>query len=232
MGLFGGALSLTRSVFAIYLPFLAIALFIQSRRWKKPLFMIVWLCVGWVLPIVGRTVSNWTLYHKFIPLTAQGGQDLLLGTARYVEDRTARTEELKAKTAALGLGNQNWIARDKFLRGEAITYIKAHPVEYAITVAIKFFRFWRPWPYPPYPRAIRIFLGFYYSTIFLFAAAGVWKTRAQAFEFLPVYAFFLCLSLTHAFLDVTLRYRVPLEPFLCFFASAALWALITEKRKN
>ena len=44
-----------------------------------------------------------------------------------------------------------------------------------------------------------------------------------------VLGFFLALSITHAFLDTTLRYRIPLEPPLIALASVALSKLITKR---
>ncbi|MCG3204671.1 MAG: hypothetical protein KCHDKBKB_01386 [Elusimicrobia bacterium] len=235
MGLFGGFLALTRSVFVLYLPFLLIALFFQAKKKGKSVTLLLFLVGGWMLPIAVRTAANWHFYKKFIPLTAQGGQDLYLGIGRYAEDRAVRMREVAEKSKEGGYGYDRWVDRDKFLRGEALAYIKAHPIEYGVTVAIKFLRYWRPWPYAPYPLKARFILGIYYSVLFLLALSGVWLLRERFVEFLPVYGFFLTLSITHAFLDTSLRYRVPLEPFLIVWTSYALskvWSSMSKMTKG
>jgi hypothetical protein len=229
MGIFGGIVTLIRSVFLLALPFFIVGLFVQAKRWRKPVVLLFVLVAGWSLPVIARTASNWIFYKKFIPLTAQGGQDLYLGIGRYAEDRWMRTQELIEKTRVNGYGYDRWVDRDKYLRREAISYIKAHPAEYMLTVAIKFFRYWRPWPYPPYPTAARIALGLYYSVLFTFALFGLYCLRARMLELLPILGFFLALSITHSFLDTTLRYRIPLEPLLIVFASVGVSRFVFKK---
>jgi hypothetical protein len=231
LGFFGGLLSLTRSAFAAFLPFLALALGVQCLVKKKNLALVVLLCFGWMVPIGCWTARNWVLYHQFIPLTVQTGQGLYFGLARSAEEREVRKQEVLAEQTQLGLGPENWLKRDKYFKDKSIAYIKSHPGEYVVTLLINNFRFWRPWPYPPYPLYLRVGLGAYYSILFLLSLAGIWVLRDRLLDFLPVFAYLIGTTIVQSFFDVTFRYRIPLEPFLCVFAAAGfLYAVLGRFR--
>jgi 4-amino-4-deoxy-L-arabinose transferase-like glycosyltransferase len=232
LGVFGGLLSLTRSAFVIYLPFLCLALIIQNYLKKRSVFVVALLMIGWMLPISMWAISNWVRYQKFIPLTVQSGQGLYFGLARSGEEREQMKVKLIQECKELGYGPHNWIARDKFLRDRSIQYIKQHRLEYLTTVLINNFRFWRPWPYPPYPLSTRIVLGIFYSTVFMLCLIGVFSLRGKLIDFLPILFYFAGSTVGHSFFDVTFRYRVPLEPFLCIFAAAGLGALFFTRNND
>jgi hypothetical protein len=59
----------------------------------------------------------------------------------------------------------------------------------------------------------------YFSALFLLAGAGIWDLRRRP-EVWPALALIVYLSLLHSVFFTSLRYRSPLEPFLCAFAAA------------
>jgi hypothetical protein len=89
MGLFAGLLTLTRGVFALYAPFL-IGAFLLRRRFHVSVWFIVFLMVGWMIPIGSWTIYNWTRYRLFIPITVQTGNMLYDGLSFDNQDRVAR----------------------------------------------------------------------------------------------------------------------------------------------
>jgi hypothetical protein len=89
-------------------------------------------------------------------------------------------------------------------------------------VAIKAFKYWRPVPYPPYPSWAILVIGLYYIGLFGFGVFGLTQQKKKINALLPVFGFIACLTITHSMLDTSLRYRLPLEPFLAFFAGAGL----------
>lgn len=220
-GIFAGVVNLARSVFIIYSPFVFGYFIFRAMRLKKKGFVkIIIFSIGWTLPICAWTYRNWKTFHEFIPLTVQSGEGLFLGLTidPLTPDRYLREEEQKMKL----LGITRAIDHDRYLMRKSLEQIRAHPVYQAKISIRKFFQFWRPWPYPPYSLKIRIGLGIYYSVVFLLALSGLWCSRKNWLDLLPIYAFFICTSLINAIFFSNLRYRIPLEPFLISFACAGL----------
>jgi len=214
LGCFGGVITLIRSIFIAYLPILLLCLWFQRKK-PRHLFLIAFMWLGMV------TFKGWAIHDmtgKFIPLTAQGGQDLYLGIARHEKDRANRMIEVAQITK--NFDYDHWIERNEFLKKISVSYIKEHPFEYFGTIVTKAFRYWRPWPYAPYPILLRVILGFYYCVLFCLALLGFLKVVDE--ESFPIIGFFLTLTIIHAIFDTTLRYRLPLEPFLIMYAGISL----------
>jgi hypothetical protein len=64
-------------------------------------------------------------------------------------------------------------------------------------------------------------VGTYYTILLGLAAAGLWLKRRDR-RLWPVYFYFGYLTVMHSFFFTSLRYRLPIEPFLCFLAAVAL----------
>jgi 4-amino-4-deoxy-L-arabinose transferase-like glycosyltransferase len=223
LGFFGGALCLVRSAFAVYLPVLCLVCLWQIVKKQTRIVAVAGLLVGWSLPILGWTYYNWSHYHRFIPLTVQSGLTLYAGISLNAEDRANRIIPVWAEMKQKGI--DDWVDQDGYFRNKALDFIKANPVRYAGIVVKKSLQYWRPWPYSPYPKTARVMLGFYYGVLFVLAIMGMIGLRSQAVALLPVFALFAALSVSHSFFDTSLRYRMPLEPYLCVFAAVGWLSL-------
>lgn len=223
LGFFAGLMSLVRPIFIIYLPVFLLAFLWLLKGKAQRRRCLAMLLLGWMLPIVCWTWINWVHYHAFVPLTVQGGQTLYLGL---VPSPNEPERLLRAEEKEMGrLGIKKWIDQDNYLLKKSIVYIRNHPVRYIETRIIKLFQYWRPWPYAPYSGLARVSLGIYYSLLFSLSAIGVWRSRDKYLSLLPIYAFFVCFSVAFSIFYSCLRYRAPLDPFLCFFASVGFLRL-------
>ena len=63
-------------------------------------------------------------------------------------------------------------------------------------------------------------MGAYFTVLFAFALLGARATLASRAPWGPVWAVLAYHTAVHAVFLTTLRYRVPLEPFLCLLAAA------------
>lgn len=220
LGLLGGILTLTRSVFAGFPPFLCGALLLRDFSAKSRL-VCLGIVLGWSLPIAAWSLRNWEKYHAFVPLTNNAGWTLYEGFTLDREEIRRRPEQMRKEVERLGIDkSSDPNAVDRYFKKKTLTYIQEYPLKAGKIITGKLLRFWRPWPYDPHSRPIRLLLSFYFSVLFLLALLGAWSTRSHWRRLAPVYALFLCLSLIHSFFFTSLRYRTPLEPFLCFFAAA------------
>jgi 4-amino-4-deoxy-L-arabinose transferase-like glycosyltransferase len=216
LGILGGLSALCRSVFVAYPVFLVIALW-KMKGVRKILIPILLLFAGWLAPISLWTARNWAKYHRIVPISAQMGWTLYEGFSTDREEIRRRPYEMEKEAEEHGLTDP--MARSDYFKAKTIAFIRTHPVEAVRIVIGKALLYWRPWPYDPHPWVIRLLLSTYFSVLILFAGHGIWLTRKRLTPWLPILALFIYLTLAHSVLFTSLRYRLPLEPFLCLLAS-------------
>jgi 4-amino-4-deoxy-L-arabinose transferase-like glycosyltransferase len=117
------------------------------------------------------------------------------------------------------------VARDRALREAAIAYIEEHPVHFAEMALIKFTRFWQPWPYASEYKGsfyLLVSLLSYGPILLLSLAYLVLWGRQDLRKILPILMFIAYLTAVHCVVVSSIRYRLPIEPFLIIFASVAV----------
>lgn len=113
--------------------------------------------------------------------------------------------------------------RDRICREKAITWIKANPDKFYYLLSRRFLHFWRLYPMMAYKwqkYAAMATSGLYIPLAF----AGLllsWRRFRQTSLFA---ALFLSFTLVHIFFVTTLRYRVPIDPYIIIAASFTLAA--------
>ena len=112
-------------------------------------------------------------------------------------------------------------------------YVAEHPQRFLELAVLKFLRFWRLWPYVqgyatlPYVLAsLASFVPILILTVFYLAIWG-WRDRVRI---APVLAWGVYLTLVHMIFIGSLRYRLPLEPFMIMFAAIAVMRIDRWRR--
>src|SRR6185312_8913411 len=121
------------------------------------------------------------------------------------------------------------IARDRAYRDAAIRYISEDPVRFIKLAELKFMRFWRPWPFAEDYRTPLYVLGSVISflpVLMLAIIYFVFFARERFTKIVPLAAFIGYLTLVHLVMVGSIRYRLPLEPFLIVFATAAFVQIV------
>ena len=229
VGLWGGLSALCRSVIGGYPAFLFIVLW-RTRGFIRAFLFCAVLGIGWLAPSIGWSVRNYFKYGKMIPVAASMGWNMYEGFSTDREEIRRRPIEMGQEAAALGLLEDPIGRGDHFAR-KTTTFIRTHPAESLRIVAGKAFLFWRPWPYDPHSWWQRSALGAYFTFLFVLAAFGAvtaWPNR----EWAPVWALFAYLTFLHSFFFTSLRYRLPLEPFLCLLAASGLVDVIRRRKAS
>ncbi|MGE4165309.1 MAG: hypothetical protein AB7E67_04910, partial [Xanthobacteraceae bacterium] len=127
-------------------------------------------------------------------------------------------------------GRGNAIERDKAMRDEALAYIAAHPGRLVEMAGLKIVRFWRLWPVNSgyaNPAIIAISIVTFLPLVILTVAAIV-MARRRLRLLSPILLFGLGYTAIHMILAGTIRYRLPLEPFMLIFSGAAAGALFGQ----
>jgi 4-amino-4-deoxy-L-arabinose transferase-like glycosyltransferase len=120
------------------------------------------------------------------------------------------------------------VARDRAMWNAGVSYVAENPRRFLELAWLKFERFWRPWPYaqdyatPLYVVvSLASFVPVLILTVIYLAIWGWWERIRIA----PVLAWGAYLTLIHTIFIGSLRYRLPLEPFMIMFAAVATMRL-------
>lgn len=117
------------------------------------------------------------------------------------------------------------LVRDRAMWKAGVDYIRTHPKRFAELAIAKFLRFWRPWPYAQdyvTPLYISLSLLSFVPTLLLtilYLVAWGWRDRAVI---APIFLLAGYMTAVHMVLASSLRYRLPLEPFMIILAATAV----------
>lgn len=223
LGVWGGLCVLCRSVFGAYPAFLFLVLW-RTRGLSRAFWFCAALGLGWFLPTGAWTARNAAKFGRLVPLSAQMGWTLYEGFTLDREEVRRRPFEMEAEASGKGISGP--FERGVYFADKTVGLIKADPFGAARIIAGKALLFWRPWPYDPHAWWQRSALGVYFLAVFILGLFGVRAVAARP-EWAPVWALLAYLTVMHSIFFTSLRYRLPLEPFLCLLAAAGardLWA--------
>ena len=117
------------------------------------------------------------------------------------------------------------VERNRALKEAAVDYIVENPGHFAELAAIKFVRFWRLWPYAPkYEKPHLIVASLLsYGVVLCLSLVYVFRClKSRWHDLSPILLFIGYLTAVHMVTIGSIRYRLPLEPFLIVFAAPVL----------
>lgn len=119
----------------------------------------------------------------------------------------------------------NPIERNNAMKQAAFKFIEANPQRFIELARIKFIRFWRLWPYAPEyenPLYIIMSLASYGVILVLSIIFSIRYMKVNFRRISPILLLIFYFTTVHMVLIASIRYRLPLEPFLIIFASVVL----------
>jgi 4-amino-4-deoxy-L-arabinose transferase-like glycosyltransferase len=114
------------------------------------------------------------------------------------------------------------VERDRAMRNAAFDYIAADPARFLHLAGLKFIRFWRLWPFAEAYTSVLFVAAsiFSFVPVLLCAIASVLQCNRQALiRIAPIGMLIGYLTLVHMVIIGSVRYRLPLEPFLIVLAA-------------
>jgi hypothetical protein len=123
-------------------PFLAVVVAILVSRDKRLRYGLA-LVAATVVVIAPITIRNWVLFHRFIPLSIAGGENLVVGIGDFDKEGRFGMPTSDAEAAlkdaewhnrpeyANGLWSPDGIDRDQYRYGRGLKVIGAHPFWFA-----------------------------------------------------------------------------------------------------
>jgi 4-amino-4-deoxy-L-arabinose transferase-like glycosyltransferase len=207
--------------------FLALAgMFVVMRKREALRRAVVMAAItgGILLP---WTLRNYLVFHEFVPLTTMSGYTFYEGNSPH--NTTGGPGGALPFPDTRGMGE---IEKDRFLRQEAIREIRENPRRMIPLMASKFKRLWNVrlnTDNPAYASRLTVLASMISFTplliLFVIGLVLSWKRRGEL-----VYLYLLILHTTAinlAFVS-SLRYRLPLEPFMIIVGSYAV-AVVADR---
>jgi 4-amino-4-deoxy-L-arabinose transferase-like glycosyltransferase len=169
-------------------------------------------------------LHNYNSYGAFVRLNLAGGENFYAGN-NPMNKTGGGIREVDFSTKAFDGKYPNPVDRDSALFHAALDYVKQEPGAFLQRAWIKFLRFWRLWPYfDQYakPAYIAMYIVTYVPIFILtLVYLALWGIR-EFWRIAPLLAFGGYLTLVNVVLVTSLRYRLPLEPFMMMFAAVAV----------
>jgi len=178
-------------------------------------------------------VHNFQAYGTFVRLNLGSGLALYSGN-------NPRNQSGGVSDVQLDLSQFDTItdpvARDRAMRDTAVGYITEDPIRFLKLASLKFMRFWRLWPFAEAYASfwfIAASLVSYVPVLFLSIAYLVSCGREAFIRITPILVFAGYLTALHIVFVGSIRYRLPIEPFLIVLAAAitARWLQTGIKRR-
>lgn len=123
------------------------------------------------------------------------------------------------------------IEKNNAMKKAAFAFIQENPQRFIELAGIKFIRFWRLWPYAPeYENPLYIVISLAsYGVILMLSIVFLIQYRKIKFRAIsPILLLILYFTAVHMVLIASIRYRLPLEPFLIIFASVVLVNIVKK----
>ena len=156
-------------------------------------------------------IRNYTLLGAFVPFTTSAAANFYLGNSP--NNPRAGTDWSVEKDRPKEDGE---LERAHVFQNRALSFILAEPAEFARRATIKFFRFWNVIPNADQYRGpvYRWLSLLTFGPVLLLAIVCSLTRRAEFVKFLPIYSLIGYMTVLHVVTIASLRYRLPIEPFL------------------
>lgn len=244
-GLCFGVALLSAPTVLLFLPFvflwLALKLFPQARLITSCFVLLL----GVLLPVAPWAMRNYLAYGHVIIVNVAGGINFwVANNETYVTDGKAAVilgcwesyadsrfckEYVGARRRTKSLGPvESIFATERIAWQQGFAFIQQDPGRFMKLAVLKFFDFWSPYPDAAYKKegqytTTRTFISFItYGSLLLIAIPGACLTLPHWRRFILVYSYIGAFTLAHMIFLPSLRYRLPLDLFLAFFAAYAL----------
>jgi 4-amino-4-deoxy-L-arabinose transferase-like glycosyltransferase len=226
------AAAMTKATLTLLPPFLLAATVICERRQFATAVRVLAVSgLVYCLLLAPWAIRNYSVLGQFVPFTTSAGLNLYLGNNPANRgggvDWAHDTEPERVK-AFMAIPNE--IDKNKAFTAAAVDYIAQHPVDFLKRAGQKFLRYWNPIPNADSFRSIVFVLisAVSFAPILVLAIVSAIRNRRRFGALAPIYLLIGYFTLLHMVVIASIRYRLPLEPFLILLACEPI-ALIVAR---
>jgi len=164
------------------------------------------------------TIRNYNIWHRFVPVSTEGGYVLWAGNYGEHGEFGAGRYPYPSHIRKFLDSNPSEVERNDFFTREAIRNIRARPTHFISLAGRKFLRLWFNVGYPRPPSKASLVLMFGHAVLFFFALLSVSVTKNKA-GVAVIAAVLLNFTLIHMISYGTVRYALPMMPYVVLLAS-------------
>ena len=228
---------LTRPSVELLAPLLVMvfAVIVHQMTFRRAVTQVFLLVLVYAILMSPWWHHNYQRYGEFVRLAPSDGYPLYAGN-----------NPLNTTGGGLGMSNgmgdadftefrkiEGEIAQNQALREAALAYITDNPVHFVKMAGVKFVRFWRLWPHTPeYKSPLTIVLSLAsYGVCLAFSIVALFQhIRTRWRHLSPMLLFAAYLTAVHMVTIGSIRYRIPIEPFILVIASSSIAAFLCRLR--
>lgn len=178
----------------------------------------------YILMMLPWWIHQYSKYGEFVRLNLGDGIVLYSGNNPLNKSGGGVLDPIKGPDMDMSYFDSidNPIEKNRQMKSKALNYIKSNPTHFIKMMGIKFIRFWRLWPYSPqYEKPLYMVASiFSYGICLLLSVGFLFIIKYNEFKKItPILMIISYLCLIHMVTISSIRYRLPIEPFLIIFAS-------------
>lgn len=198
--------------------FCALVKIIASRFHKKTIMSTLGICLLSLAIQTPWVLHNYSLCGKFILTTTGGGITLYESNNPKADggpgyEKIVWTEEMK---------KMNEVEIDRYFKHEALEFIRKNPGRFLELAGKKFLRFWSVVPNAKdFQRPIYFWTSLiFYTPVFILGCVGIIQGIKRWRELALLYCVIIFFTLTHMVFLGSVRYRMPVMPFMLLFTAS------------
>jgi len=216
---------LCRTILSVLPVFILFWMVFNSKNKKRTIKNFLVMSIFIILTVSPWVVRNYKIHGVFMLNSTDGGQAIFINN----NEKSFKIEPsgVAYNYDALEFKGRNELEITKILYQRGVQFIKTNPRKFIQYVSYRFLNFWRLFPHtslPDKPYSVKqIVISFsYVFPLFIFAILGFIYSlrdfRKKSILFLVIFYY----SSTYILVRATIRYRMPIEPYLIIFASFGL----------
>ena len=218
----------TKPTLTLLPPFLVAAVTLGARDWRLTGRMFLVSALIYLALLAPWWLRNYSLLHAFVPFTTGSAQILYLGNNPSNPSVGISWSDTDPAVLARLRAIPDEAERQRAFRAEAMRYIVEDPGAFVHRMSLKLLRFWNIVPNAPEFSGggykIVSVVSFGPVLVLALVATVLWRRRFVAFA--PLLVLVAYFTLMHMITIASLRYRLPLEPFLIVLAAAPVGAVL------
>lgn len=213
----------TKATLTLLPPILIAAMTLGARDWRLTARAFFISALVYAVLLTPWWIRNYSLLDAFVPFTTGATQNLYLGNNPNNQTGSANwLTDVNPDVVTRLVGISGEVDRQRAFGREASEYIFANPQAFVHGMGLKFLRFWNVVPNAEEFNGLTYRLlslaSFAPTLVLSIICVVIWRRKLLLFA--PLLLLFAYFTVLHTITIASLRYRLPLEPFLIALASA------------
>ncbi len=226
-GLLYGVLMLVSPSFQLLAPLFAIAPWtVKPGNWSSRLVRVVVFYVAAACVVAPWVARNAVVMHALIPISSNGGNNLLLGNSAHTTANSGTDVDLREQYA---VGDQlDEVAQNRYYQSEALKWMREHPSDALVLYVQKAINYFNYQPNLSNAgertnwQAVLIAVTYYPLLAIVLIRLAFWRRVPLSRTEVVLTAFYFINGLLAAIFFTRVRFRIPFDGLLMALAAMAL----------